>query len=76
MIGGTTTIRVDASGVHLVSAIPIPGFQVEIKKAGPEEVRVQYESDDHESDFKAEWEDGQVTLDLDEEPKDDDDDDD
>jgi len=73
MVGGTTTIRVDADGVRLVAAVPNAGFQVEIKETGPDEVKVEYKSNDHISKFEVSWEDGELEFDLEEEPRDDDD---
>jgi hypothetical protein len=50
------TISYSPGVVNLVSAIPQPGFSTDIKHAGPDEVRIRFESDDHTSDFRAEWE--------------------
>lgn len=71
LIGGVTTIRVDGEGVHLVAATPSAGFDVEVKKTGPNEVVVEYESESHESEFKASWEDDGVQIETNEEAKDD-----
>ncbi len=67
LIGGLVTISVDEPNVYLVGATPKAGFSVEIDKAGPEEVRVEFESSDHESSFRARWKDGELDIDLEEE---------
>jgi len=67
LIGGLVTISVDDPNVYLVAATPKAGFSVEIDKAGPGEVRVEFESSDRESSFRARWEDGELDIDIDEE---------
>jgi hypothetical protein len=71
-VGGTTTIRTDGTGVHLVGSVPSSGFQVDVEKSGPREVEVRYRSEDHTSKFKAEWEDGQLHIEVSESDSDDD----
>ena len=67
LIGGLVTISVDDPNVYLVAATPKAGFSVETDKAGPGEVRVEFESSDRESSFRARWEDGELDIDIDEE---------
>lgn len=58
--------------VNLVSAVAASGFSVQLEETGPERVRVVFESDSHESEFDAKYENGQYTVEQDEEPTDDD----
>ena len=67
LIGGQVWISADEPDVALVNAVPKAGFSVEIDKAGPEEVRVEFESSDHESSFRARWKDGELDIDIEEE---------
>jgi hypothetical protein len=60
--------------VNFVGASPKGVFSAQLKNGGPTEVRVTFESDDHVSEFRAEWEDGK--LDIKKEEKDEGDDDD
>lgn len=75
LVGGEVWISSAEPDVRLVNAIPAGGFTVEIEHSGPEEVRVEFESSDHKSSFRAEWEDGELDIKLDEESGGDDDDD-
>ena len=67
LIGGQVWISADEPDVVFVNAVPEAGFSVEIDKAGPEEVRVEFESSDHESSFRARWKDGELDIDIEEE---------
>ncbi len=62
LVGGSVTISYSPGAVSLVSAIPQPGFSTDVKHAGPDEVRIRFESDDHASDFRAEWEDAELKI--------------
>ncbi|CAN5309608.1 hypothetical protein BH24ACT7_BH24ACT7_24200 [soil metagenome] len=53
LIGGWVTISYGPGIVELVSAAPNPGFSIEVKETGPDRVEVEFESDDHESRFRA-----------------------
>ena len=57
LIGGTTAISFSAAGVEVLWATPNPNFEVEIQP-GSDNVRVQFESDDHRSRIDAWWSDG------------------
>jgi len=70
LIGGQVTISSLEPTVDYVSAVPAGGFSAEIEETGPNEVKVKFESDAHESSFKAKWEDGELDIDIDEEPND------
>ncbi len=67
LVGGQVWISADEPDVAFVNAVPEAGFSVEIEKAGPGEVRVEFESSDRESSFRARWEDGELDIDIDEE---------
>jgi len=47
--------------------VPNAGFTVEVEDDGPGEVRVEFSSESHESEFRARWEDGELRIDIDEE---------
>lgn len=53
--------------VTLDGAGPNPGFTMNIDDSGPNEVDVDFRNDEHRSDFNAEWEDGRLEVDTDEE---------
>jgi len=66
LVGGVVTISFSPGVVNWVSSFPHGGYSTEVKHAGPNEVRVRFESDDHTSDFRAEWEGGELKITLDE----------
>ena len=53
LVGGWVTIAYGPGVVELVGAAPNSGFSIEIKENGPDRVEVEFESDDHESRFRA-----------------------
>ncbi len=53
--GGTVAVRYEDGKVSLVWARPNPGFTMEVKEDGPEEVEVRFESEAHETRIKAWW---------------------
>jgi hypothetical protein len=53
LVGGWVTIAYGPGVVELVGAAPNPGFSIEIKENGPDRVEVEFESEDHESRFRA-----------------------
>ena len=70
LTGGKVVISASPGVVNLVSWTPKPGFSGEVEKSGPDEVRVRFESDNHESEFEAEWDDGRLVISKDENPDD------
>lgn len=70
LTGGVVTISHSPGVVNFVSAIPAAGFDTEIKATGPNKVEVEFESDTHTSEFKAQWEGGVLDVSKDEEPRD------
>jgi len=55
LVGGVVTISYSPGVVNFVSAVPQPGFSTDQSEAGPDRVRVRFESETHTSDFRAEW---------------------
>ena len=72
LVGGVVTISHSPGIVNLVAAIPQPGFSTEQLHTGPNEVRIRFESETHTSEFQAEWEHGELDVDIDDEEPDDD----
>ena len=56
--GGTVVVEASGGSVSLVSAVPNPGYTVEVDDGGPDEVRVEFESDDSKSEVRVRWNDG------------------
>jgi hypothetical protein len=62
LIGGWVRIRHGGGQVFLVDAGPNPGFTIDVDHDGPDEVKVVFESSDHKSTFRAEYEDGVLDI--------------
>ncbi|MFW2382345.1 MAG: hypothetical protein ACN4GZ_11345 [Acidimicrobiales bacterium] len=62
LVGGVVTISHAPGVVNFVSAIPQPGFSTDPRETGPDRVRIRFESQDHTSDFRAEWEGGELKI--------------
>ena len=58
MVGGTVRVRFADGRAELLSATPRAGFRVSRNSGDPGDVRVTFRSDDHESRFRAWWENG------------------
>jgi cytoskeletal protein RodZ len=58
LVGGTVTISYSATRVDVVVATPADGFDVEVERDGPTDLRVEFTGDDHESRLDASWEEG------------------
>jgi hypothetical protein len=71
LIGGWVRIAFSPGVVTLDGANPNPGFTMEIEKTGPNEVELDFRSDDHRSEFTAEWKDGVLDVGISEEAEDD-----
>lgn len=69
LVGGSVTLSVGNGEVWVVSAVPAPGFRVEIEKPGPIEVEVDFESNDHKSELSAHLENGELKVEKEEEPR-------
>jgi hypothetical protein len=65
--GGSVAIEYGAE-VELLWASPAAGFRAEIKKQGPPDVEVEFESEEHESRFRAEVVNGELDVDQEERP--------
>ena len=68
MIGGTVILSFGGGEVHLVSAVPRPGFSADYEHTGPLEVEIKFESNDHKSKLEAKFENGELKVDIEEEP--------
>ncbi len=66
MIGGWVRIVVGGGTVDLDAAAPAVGFAMEIMDSGSDEVEIRFRSEDHESRFKADWEAGELRIDIEE----------
>jgi cytoskeletal protein RodZ len=66
LVGGTVVIDIGDGGVWVVSAVPNSGFYSEVDNKGPDEVKVEFEGNDHKSTFKAYFEDGELKVSKDE----------
>lgn len=51
--------------VRLDSASPAAGYSMEIDKDGPDEVRVEFESDADRFEIRVRWIDGALSVDVD-----------
>ena len=71
LVGGTVTLAVESGTVVVASAVANPGFQAEVEKSGPTEVKVEFESNDHKSELTASFEDGELRVRTHEEDEDD-----
>lgn len=58
LVGGTASLRFSPSGVTVVFANPAQGFDVEIQPEHGNGVRVEFESESHESRLDAWWDGG------------------
>jgi hypothetical protein len=52
--------------VSLDAAAPAVGFTMDVRSTGPAKVEVRFVSADHESRFKADWEAGELRIDIEE----------
>jgi hypothetical protein len=55
--GGTVILRYRPGEVTYQSATPAPGYQVEVEKPGPPEVRMEFESESRKVEVEASWQD-------------------
>ncbi|MCI0679440.1 MAG: hypothetical protein L0Z63_10420 [Actinobacteria bacterium] len=64
-VGGTVTDGVEGGEVTYLSAVPAPGFALEIEDAGPPGVRVEFQSVTIQIEVRAEWVDGRLEVEID-----------
>jgi hypothetical protein len=62
--GGTVTVRVSQGRVTYLSAVPKTGYAVEVENPGPPEVRVEFESEESKVEIRAQWENGQLDVEI------------
>ena len=60
--GGTVNLRYRPGEVTYQSASPAPGFQVDVEKPGPPEVKIEFESESNKVEVEASWEDGGLDV--------------
>lgn len=58
LVGGTASLRFSPAGVEVVFANPAPGFRVEIEPEHGNGVKVEFESETHESRVDGWWDGG------------------
>ena len=63
--GGSVVIRHRPGEVEYQAATPAAGFGVEVDDAGPDRVRVEFESEDADIRVEARWENGELNIDVD-----------
>ena len=69
-VGGTVLLRYRPGEVAYQSATPAPGYQVEVEKQGPPEVKVEFESQSHKVEIEAAWDGGDLKVSVSEEDED------
>lgn len=62
--GGVVVVGHRPGEVRLDSATPAPGFTMEIDKRGPDEVRVEFDSEADSLEIRVQWENGVLTTDV------------
>jgi uncharacterized protein YcnI len=70
---GSVRIVVAGDSVTFAGATPLPGWTVELKNSGPEEVKVHFEQnsdEEHEIEFKAKIDDGELKVSISEDEDD------
>ncbi|MEY2464474.1 MAG: hypothetical protein QOH64_2612 [Acidimicrobiaceae bacterium] len=60
--GGSIGVRCSGSSIALVYSSPAPGFSAEVESAGPSEVDVRFESDNHRSRIKVQCSSGSPVV--------------
>jgi cytoskeletal protein RodZ len=60
--GGVVVVGHRSDQVRLESATPRPGFSMEIKQTGPDEVRVEFRDGDKSYEVRARWDDGELDV--------------
>lgn len=60
--GGTVVVSYRPSEVKLSTAVPAPGFRVEVEHSGPPKVEVEFENASIKMKVKAEWSDGGLKV--------------
>ena len=72
MVGGWVRIRSGAGEVFLDGAGANAGFTMDVEDNGPDEVEVEFRSESHRSKFSAEFEGGELRVEIKEEGDDED----
>jgi hypothetical protein len=69
--GGVVVVAYREGEVSLGSATPAAGFATHVKKSGPSEVEVEFESESTKFEVKARWSDGELRVETDSESEED-----
>jgi hypothetical protein len=64
-VGGTVTVRVSEGSIVYLSAVPAPGFVVEVDDPGPPRVRVELISVATRVEVRVRWRDGEAEVRID-----------
>jgi hypothetical protein len=64
-VGGTVTVRVSEDSIVYLSAVPAPGFVVEVDDPGPPRVRVELISVATRVEVRVRWRDGEAEVRID-----------
>lgn len=67
---GTVVLSYRPGEVVYKTATPAPGFQVEVERAGPPTVKVEFESESSKVEVYAEWHDGEIDVEVSSESED------
>ncbi len=62
--GGTVVVKYRPDEVVLQAASPAAGFRVEVDKAGPPEVDVEFESETLKVEYRATWDHGELIIEI------------
>lgn len=62
--GGTVTVSYSNGQVHLQGASPAFGYSMEIEKTGPDEVRVDFESEGSDISVRVKWEGASLDIEV------------
>jgi hypothetical protein len=63
-VGGTVTVSYGNGQVSLQGASPAFGYSMEIEKTGPDEVRVDFESEDSDVSVRVKWEGASLDIEV------------
>lgn len=74
LLGGVVVLRSRPGEVEVVSAVPNSGYEVSIDQKSPASVEVEFEAVDpdnrYEGELHAEWRDGDLVVEIEEDPSD------
>ena len=62
--GGTVVVKYRPDEVVLQAASPFAGFRVEVDKAGPPKVEVEFENESLKVEVRAKWDRGELVIEI------------